>query len=222
MQAFCNHDAVRSVSNLMDFAVREGRAPEAARMLLFLQCCLRGGALIYQGEELGLTHPKLAREEIRDPWGQALWPDFEGRDGARTPMPWVADDPHGGFTDGDAPWMAAREEHLEIAADRQRADPGSVLSFLRHLLAWRRSQPAVCWGDERIRTGNKAPLIVWDRSLEGDALRFVVNFSLDQRLLPIDDDDRGPIQDAPMAVAEQTETGVQLAPLGFCVLNAPR
>jgi hypothetical protein len=25
-----------------------------------------------------------------------------------------------------------------------------------------------------------------------------------------------------MAVAEQTETGVQLAPLGFCVLNTPR
>jgi DNA-binding transcriptional LysR family regulator len=33
-----------------------------------------------------------------------FWPDFKGRDGSRTPMPWSSESPHGGFSDAK-PWF---------------------------------------------------------------------------------------------------------------------
>ena len=88
---FSNHDSRRAVSGLTRKAEAAGLRVEAAKMLIFLQFALKGGGILYQGEELGLPQPELAYEDLRDPWGRALWPDFEGRDGARTPMPWTAD-----------------------------------------------------------------------------------------------------------------------------------
>ena len=219
MQVFSNHDTVRGVSNLTRFAVEQGRAADAAKMLLFMQAGLRGGAILFQGEELGLTHPRLAFEEISDPWGLNLWPDFEGRDGARTPMPWRKDAPDAGFTEGGAPWLAVREEHRARAVDAQEADPDSVLAFTRAIMAWRREEPRVRWGRQRIVDDNLAPLIVWDRWDDGGALRFVVNFSLDRRMLPRERAGGRPAPRAPARALPETEAGHPLPPLGFLALT---
>lgn len=218
MNVFSNHDSTRGVSNLTGFAVEAGLRAEAAKMLFFMQFCLKGGGIVYQGEELGLPHPKLKYEELMDPWGLTFWPDFEGRDGARTPMVWEADAPEAGFTDEGTPWFRVEEAHKPLAVDAQEADPDSVLAFLRAFLEWRRDQPLLIWGGERTHTAEAAPVIVWDRWGEGQTLICAVNFSLEKKTLH-----RSRIEGAkplagPGCSTRMTEAGLPLPPLGFAIL----
>jgi alpha-glucosidase len=144
--AFSNHDVARVASRWAPAGTEPGD-PRLAKLFLALLCALRGTVFLYQGEELGLPEADIPFEKIRDPYGLAFWPEFRGRDGARTPMPWRAGRPHGGFTEGAEPWLPVPDAHLARAVDAQEADPGSVLSFCRELLAWRRSRPAMVLGD---------------------------------------------------------------------------
>ena len=85
---------------------------------------------------------------LQDPYGIAFWPEFKGRDGCRTPMPWTAQDKFGGFSTVE-PWLPFAEEHREHAVDLQESNRSSVLNFCRTFLAWRRQHPALTSG--RIR-----------------------------------------------------------------------
>lgn len=219
MNVFCNHDSKRSVSNLTEFAVAEGERQAAAKLLAFMQFALKGGGIIYQGEELGLTQPHLEYEDLQDPWGKNMWPDFEGRDGARTPIPWDSKARNGGFSDSQTPWLPLSEDHRPLAVDRQENDPDSNLNFMRDFLAWRRGQPLLKWGGERVRPPSLAPLIVWDRFGDGDVMTCVANFSLDERLFPYCDEAWDGIVAAPGCVTETTERGVVMPPLSFAILE---
>lgn len=129
-----NHDVVRVLT-------RWGgkNAPlSLAKILAALLVSLRGSVCIYQGEELGLAEAVIPRERIRDPYGLAFWPEFIGRDGCRTPMPWSHDAPNAGFSTSE-PWLPVPEEHRAMAVSLQEHDPGSVLAAYRALLRWRRS-----------------------------------------------------------------------------------
>jgi alpha-glucosidase len=137
-----NHDVQR-------VRTRWGRnaAPErVAPLYAALVGSLRGGVCLYQGDELGLDEAQLGFEDLQDPYGIALWPNFKGRDGCRTPMPWQSDQPNAGFTAG-RPWLPVPESHRALAVDRQQADPASPLNRVRAFLAWRRTQPALRYGD---------------------------------------------------------------------------
>jgi len=79
-------------------------------------------------------------ELLQDPYGRAFWPEFKGRDGCRTPMPWRGGDAQGGFTTG-TPWLPMSPAHLPLAVDRQEGDARSMLAFSRAMLRWRRAQP---------------------------------------------------------------------------------
>ncbi|PWC27587.1 alpha-amylase family glycosyl hydrolase [Teichococcus aestuarii] len=215
---FTNHDSLRAVSNLAAFASDKGETAAAARMLLFLQFTLKGGGALFQGEELGLPHPKLPREQLQDPWGLALWPDFQGRDGGRTPMPWEAEASHAGFTSGDSPWLPVPEIHRPLAVDRQEQDPDSTLNFLRRFLAWRRGQPILKWGGEHVHEAHTAPLLVYDRFDQNTVLRCMINFSMDERLLPLEEGWR--CLRAPGCVTRLARHGLPLPPLGFAILRA--
>src|SRR5690606_1905771 len=114
--AFSNHDVRRVVSRWGG----EGE-PGFARMLVALLVALRGTAFLYQGEELGLPEADLPRERLVDPYGIAFWPDFKGRDGCRTPMPWRRDAPHAGFSTAE-PWLPVPDAHRALAVDLQAAD----------------------------------------------------------------------------------------------------
>jgi alpha-glucosidase len=219
MNVFSNHDSVRSVSNLMQFVVGDGLRREAAKLLAFMQFALKGGGLMYQGEELGLTHPILAYEDLRDPWGKNLWPDFQGRDGARTLMPWRSKAPHAGFTEGNKPWIKVAEEHLELAVDRQEEDPDSNLNFVRSFLAWRKDRPVLKFGGERVRGAELAPLIVWDRYGEDTMLTCIANFSAEERLFPLGGETWDEVLEGPGLSRQLTDHGLVLPPLGFAILS---
>ncbi|HEX4260877.1 MAG TPA: alpha-glucosidase [Acetobacteraceae bacterium] len=142
---FSNHDVERVVSR---WNPRPGAEPDPrfARLLLTLLLSLRGSVCLYQGEELGLTEPELAAEALRDPFGIAHWPEFRGRDGSRTPMPWRADCAHGGFTEGNAPWLPVPAEHHALAVATQEDDPDALLHAWRDCIGFRRTSAALTGG----------------------------------------------------------------------------
>ena len=179
LNVLTNHDSQRAVSNLMPEACEAGQAAAAAKLLLFLQTTLMGGAILFQGDELGLEQPELDEDEIKDAWAQALWPDFVGRDGVRCPMPWKTDAPNGGFTEGSDPIQKVPPSHRESAVDRQLADEGSVLRFTQRLLAWRRSHSVLRVGGNEMLTETPVSVIAYERRHGDDALVCVVNFGLE-------------------------------------------
>ncbi len=155
--AFSNHDVRRAPSRL-----GHPDPPDTARLLLpVLLCCLPGSPCLYQGDELGLEEAELSFEDLRDPFGIAFWPRFAGRDGCRTPMPWTAGAPHGGFSEAE-PWLPLCEPHRRRAADRQYGDPNSVYRRLNDFLARRRREPALREGGIRFLEVAE-PLLAFER-----------------------------------------------------------
>jgi alpha-glucosidase len=144
--ALSNHDVVR-------YATRWGGTHPDVRQLKVsaaMQLSLRGSSCVYQGDELGLPEVEVAYEDIQDPYGITMWPEFKGRDGCRTPMPWQHSAPDLGFSSqepGSAkPWLPIAEVHRSLAADVQAAQPDSLLHFYTQFLRWRKQHPALCTG----------------------------------------------------------------------------
>ena len=165
-----NHDVVRVMT-------RWGGAnapPQLATLLSAMVCSLRGSVCIYQGEELGLPEGQVPYEALRDPFGIAFWPNFKGRDGCRTPMPW-RDSPGGGFSTG-TPWLPVASEHLPLAVSRQELDPDSPLNGFRHFLRWRREQPALRDGEIRF-LDTPEPILAFERRLDGVRVLAMFNLS---------------------------------------------
>lgn len=168
--AVSNHDVERAVSRW------GGRPsdPRLARMLVAMLCSLRGSVCLYQGEELGLAEAEVAFEDLQDPYGITFWPNFKGRDGCRTPLPWT-DAPLAGFTTGK-PWLPIPAEHRAAAVAVQDADPGSVLAAFRAFLAWRRTQPTLQHGDIRF-LDSAEPVLLFERMLADETLLLAFNLS---------------------------------------------
>jgi alpha-glucosidase len=112
---------------------------DRARLGLLTLLTLRGTPILYYGDELLLEQVALPREALRDPVGVTFWPELEGRDGSRTPMPWVPGDGHG-FTARDVePWLPFGDRDGR-SVDEQRADERSPLQLARDLIALRRRE----------------------------------------------------------------------------------
>ena len=168
--AISNHDVERVLS-------RWGKGKPVvplANLLTALVCSLRGSVCIYQGEELGLTEADLPFDALRDPYGIAFWPQFKGRDGCRTPMPW-SDSANAGFSDG-TPWLPVAEEHRASAVSRQEGDSHSVLNGFRAFMHWRQSQPALRWGDIQFMEMAE-PVLAFTRNFQGETLLAVFNLA---------------------------------------------
>lgn len=136
--AFSNHDVERHVT-------RWSLDAAELRVYLAILLSLRGSVCLYQGEELGLTEAYVPYEELQDPYGKRFWPKYRGRDGCRTPMPWLSDNMHAGFSEAK-PWLPVALEHLRMSVSLQEADPESMLSTYRRMIAWRKAHPVLAKG----------------------------------------------------------------------------
>ena len=172
--AFTNHDVMRSVSR-WGF---EDVADQAAPLLLALQVSLRGSPCIYEGEELALAEADLAYEDIQDPYGKTFWPDFKGRDGCRTPIPWDSS-PGAGFSTGK-PWLPIPDAQRMRAVSVQEPQPESVLNRARKILHWRRSIPALIRGEMSFQDSPDG-VLAFVRRLEGRAILCVFNLGRSAR-----------------------------------------
>ena len=206
--AFSNHDAPRAVSRWGEPADRDAWA----RLTLVLLMALRGNIFLYQGEELGLPQAQLTFGQLRDPEGIANWPLTQGRDGARTPMPWATGLPHGGFSTAE-PWLPVPDAHLPLAVDAQEADAGSVLQLCRRLIALRRASPALREGTMRPIPA-PAPLLAFERG--SGAGRVVCLFNLGPLTVATPLFGSG---DTLVAVGEVDRAGGRIGPFAACLLE---
>jgi alpha-glucosidase len=138
------------------FATRWCAGDEGAiRCALVALLTLRGACILYQGDEIGLEAVDVPPERVRD---------VAGRDPARNPMVW-SDEEGGGFTPpGVEPWLPIGDRSRNVAA--QRADPGSILTLARDLIALRRHRLLLTGAYEEVA----APAGVWAFRREGGAL----------------------------------------------------
>ncbi|MEV4229973.1 glycoside hydrolase family 13 protein [Streptomyces bobili] len=152
----CNHDVTRTVTRYgraetgFDFATKAFGTPtdlelgtRRARAAALLTLALPGSVYLYQGEELGLPEADIPRDRIQDPMHFRSGGTDPGRDGCRVPLPWTADSPYAGFGSDAEPWLPQPAGWSAYAADRQAADPASMLALYRTALRLRRTEPAL-------------------------------------------------------------------------------
>jgi alpha-glucosidase len=149
-----NHDVIRHVTRYgraetanvwrpagqpatdVELGTRRGRAA------VLLSLALPGSSYLYQGEELGLWQVEdIPDALIADPIYERTGHRVRGRDGCRVPLPWQAGAPGFGFGPPGAapPWLPQPPGWRQLAADRQDADPGSMLALYRAALQTRRA-----------------------------------------------------------------------------------
>ncbi|HXW39210.1 MAG TPA: alpha-amylase family glycosyl hydrolase [Acidimicrobiales bacterium] len=150
-----NHDVSRLATRWAEGDERK------TRVALLVLLCLRGTPVLYQGDEIGLPDVPVPQERLRDPVGVRYWPLYAGRDPMRTPMPWRPG-PGGGFTEpGVEPWLPfGHPDGVTVAEERD--DRGSVLNFVRDLVALRRRRPELSGGSHRTMATDP-PVWAWAR-----------------------------------------------------------
>lgn len=189
-QFWGNHDQPRLVSRF-GCTRTETLRRRSATCLATAMYLLRGTPFLYQGEEIGMTNcPFPDISELRDveslnllhraaESGRMDWAwrgvRSKGRDNARTPMQWDAS-PNGGFTDG-TPWIMVNPNTREINVAAAIRDPDSVLHYYRALLALRREQDVLRYGDFSLLLHEHPQVFAYARTFEGQQIRIYCNFT---------------------------------------------
>lgn len=140
---FSSHDHSRQWSSFGDGVNNDAIARLTAAMTL----TLRGTALLYYGEELGMAD--LPADVLKDFPLSPKRKVADNRDPERSPMQWTAA-PGAGFSTG-APWLPVHPASGQVNVARQQAEKGSMLAWYRGLLQLRRTDPA-------LRSGSYLPL----------------------------------------------------------------
>ncbi len=207
-----NHDVDR-------FPSRLGKDdPAFTRLLMTALMCLRGTIFLYQGEELALPQAKVPFERLRDPFAIAAYTGGAFRDGARTPMPWTLKGRQAGFSEAAETWLPLDEAHRPLAAEAQERDPGSMLTFTRRLIAFRKRSAALRLGDVEPRLLAQGVLGL-DRRAPGERLLGVFNFTAEPAAARI----AGPAAVSfAITGAERLSRGeIALPPYGGAILALP-
>ncbi|GGQ12348.1 alpha-glucosidase family protein [Shewanella litoralis] len=172
--AIGNHDVQRVATRWG----KEQANPTMVKMLNAMLFSLRGSVCSYQGEELGLTEAPIEFNQLQDPFGITFWPMFKGRDGCRTPMPWVKSADNAGFSHTQ-PWLPISAEHIDSAVDVQEVDSDSILNSYRHFLAWRKQQNVLIDGDIQFVDAHPN-VLAFVRTLGSQRMLVLFNLSIQQ------------------------------------------
>ena len=172
------HDFPRLKSRWSKYQPSEAFLQDAFdHMFAALIISLKGSCCIYQGDELGLTQADIPHEKMQDPFGIQGYPHVLGRDGSRTPMPWLKEAAHAGFTQAVEPWLPIPEDHRYQAMDVQDVDPDSLLNKYRRLIQWRKQQPALNEGDLTLVEMDNERLVGFVRACSRQQLLCIFNLS---------------------------------------------
>ncbi len=219
--ALSNHDVVRLASR---WGAEGALAPQGLlRLAAAFQMSLRGSPCIYQGDELGLPEADIALEDLQDPYGITMWPEFKGRDGCRTPFPWTSTAPDLGFANVPAsakPWLPVAESHRALSVDVQEAKADSLLQFYRQLLQWRKTQDILVDGSLEVLPVDPQ-VLAFVRTKDARHLLCVFNFSDSAVAWPVPAGWQGAtLLDGSGLAGATLQTGVlQLAPWGGAYLQ---
>ena len=172
-----NHDQHRAPSRFGDGDVERGR--RRALSMTTMLVGLDGMFFVYQGEELGLGDGRVKPGGLADPISVRNPGDHnDGRDGARTPMPWSSG-PVNGFSASGGSWIDAFERDRHETVEGQQPDLHSHLHHYRTLVHLRRSLPAI-WqeslvGIERDRIDEKHQVV----TIRRESVVVIANLGID-------------------------------------------
>jgi len=184
-----NHDFPRMVSRYGNDG--EYRKP-SAKLLATLLLTLRGTPCLYQGSEIGMINVafdtleeyddvevvNLVREWEKDGKDTARLlkaVQQQGRDNARTPMQW-SNAPHAGFTSG-MPWLKLNPSYTEINVKEALEDSSSIFYYYKELLAYRRANPTLIYGDFELLAPESEQLFAYRRWDTNHEFLVLLNFS---------------------------------------------
>jgi alpha-glucosidase len=178
-----------------------------ARAAITLAAALPGALYLYQGEELGLEEyldmPDEARE---DPLFIATNGDELGRDGCRVPLPWTSDATTSfGFSPvAVEPWLPQPSTWGDLSVAHEAADPQSMLSWYRILMAHR---PMLSGDLAWVETGH-ADCLAFERA----GVLIVLNVGADVAELPA-----ALVAGRTVVLATQPDATAQRLPSDTCV-----
>ncbi|MEN8114513.1 MAG: alpha-glucosidase [Actinomycetota bacterium] len=180
-----NHDAGHAATRF------DSNRHEWSRIVAALTLLLKGTAVVYQGDEIGMTdtsfHNTGLHTDMIGRWYEQQATNVLGldpavaaeraaafsRDRCRTPMQWDAS-AHAGFTTED-PWLPVHPNHRDrVNVADERDDDGSMLAWYRRLISLRRSRPSIALGDQQILRADRA-VLVFSRNTESEQTIVAVN-----------------------------------------------
>ena len=184
-----NHDFSRIVSR---FGNDKDYHFESAKLLVTLLMTMRGTPYIYQGDEIGMVnvaHPsidfyddvetlnawKLAENEGKDMERFLKLVHKQSRDNARTPMQWDSSK-NGGFTK-NKPWIPLNKNFKMINVTNQEEDPHSILQYYRKMIAFRKANKTLVYGEYKDLEPNHSKLFIYKRWDEKYMFLVAHNFS---------------------------------------------
>lgn len=183
-----NHDHPRIISRYGSEKFRT----ESGKMLANMYMLQQGTPFIYQGQEIGMLNTKLDKlddyadcfvknnyqiarklhlsEELC--WKLAV---KSTRDNSRTPVQWDGSE-NAGFTTG-TPWFPVNKNYPEINAEKEMADPNSILNHYKKLIKFKKENEVAKYGDYKEHYKNSDKLYVYERNYNGKRLLVINSFS---------------------------------------------
>jgi oligo-1,6-glucosidase len=187
---FGNHDFPRMVSRWASDAP-EHRA-NASKMLSTYLLSMRGTPYYYMGDEIGMSNIKfdniedyndlmtinwyhLTEKEGGDTQALLEAHKITGRDNARTPIQWD-NTANAGFTSGK-PWLKVNPNYPQVNVAEQQNRPDSELNYFRQLVALRKSNLTLVYGDYTLLLPEHDALYAYLRCLDDEELLVLLNYS---------------------------------------------
>ena len=185
-----NHDQSRFVNR---FGSDHPKFKDSsAKMLNTFILSMRGTPYAYYGDELGMTNIGFTSiDQYKDiaaingyKKAASDGEDLElylkklhllSRDNGRTPMQWDASK-NAGFTNSD-PWLPVNENHITVNVARQQEDPNSVLNHFKKMVALRKNNLVLVYGQYQILQEEHPTIYAYSRTLEDQQMKVFLNFS---------------------------------------------
>jgi len=164
----------------------------SAKLLNTFILSMRGTPFTYYGDELGMTnigftkieqykdiaaingYKKAATDgEDLDHYLKKL--NLLSRDNGRTPMQWDAKK-NAGFS-SETPWLPVHENHTTVNVANQQNDHNSVLNHFRKMVALRKENLLLVYGNYEIIQEEHPTIYAYSRTLEDQKMLILLNFS---------------------------------------------
>jgi len=164
----------------------------SAKLLNTFILSMRGTPFTYYGDELGMTnigftkieqykdiaaingYKKAATDgEDLDHYLKKL--NLLSRDNGRTPMQWDAKK-NAGFS-SETPWLPVHENHTTVNVANQQNDHNSVLNHFRKMVALRKKNLLLVYGNYEIIQEEHPTIYAYSRTLEDQKMLILLNFS---------------------------------------------
>ena len=164
----------------------------SAKLLNTFILSMRGTPYTYYGDELGMTnigftkieqykdiaaingYKKAATDgEDLDHYLKKL--NLLSRDNGRTPMQW--DDTNNAGFSSETPWLPVHENHTTVNVATQQNDHNSVLNHFRKMVALRKDNLLLVYGNYEIIQEEHPTIYAYSRTLDDEQMIILLNFS---------------------------------------------